>query len=989
MKHYQKVLQFFFCLLLSIVSINAFSQYDPAEARSADVAILEQKLKDERAQLHYLQQQLSNQTAQEQAWLAHPDLTQIATTLVDKAGLELQLAQVQLEKINISLALTQEHIKTLEKNMSDLEKRLLGLASGASNETQVQYEEVNLRLLHEKEKLVIEDERETILLASQKLMQQLIAADTLWLTTIRDLARKNAIEDLMGKQLATETRIQQQQLQWEKKLADARAALIELPLNQQQSTQKSIILQDNIVEAEENIQLLMIRFNLSRIKTYGAVLMNHPTEELAHDYMETHEKLDRLSTELITLDSLIAEKQSLLQKHIAIINAASVSGVLSKPYLGEQLKLFNQLMTDYGKEKENAQQLQTSISNFQQQLVAGYYETWSNRQALPRTFFEWKTSLENLWTLPELTFHTLQGLAGQVGSRLSEAGFFLWFKIIIFEILWLFLGVQVYRYFAKSKFTGNTTIILTQLLYRNIMGITVFGGIMGLLLLLKMSHSSLIVPLALGIVWFVFKFMISMARLSLFENMWDLSGQDVKLYRGLQWTLGIGGFVTAMAVLAHQLPVAHQVVAIYDRLFMLVLLAISFPLLKRWRVLPNLIAPYVSKKVYVKRTILLLGFLVPLTIFSNAIIGLVGYINLAWEMGIAEAKLLCVITFWWLTRGVLGDFMNFISDVCIRKLSNGWVWTEALLKPLHKVLNLLVSVGAIVLLFSLYDWNQESIVAQKIITLSQQKLFSFGELSITIFNIIQFIILVVIIRWAARWSREFAYRWLYSGAKDPGVRNSLSVFTQYATVTIGAFIILRVLGIDLTTLAVVAGALAVGIGFGLQNIANNLISGVLLLIERPMRAGDVITLGTYEGEVTHIGMRATTIKNWDNMEVIIPNAEAVSKPLTNWTHHDTIVRTVLTLRVGFNENPHQVQAIIYQVVTRHPAVVAQPKPEIFLLEFAETAMIFEIRYYIDFNYCNSRPLVRSEILLSLWDNLKTAGIDMPYPRQEVELSQAR
>jgi potassium efflux system protein len=246
----------------------------------------------------------------------------------------------------------------------------------------------------------------------------------------------------------------------------------------------------------------------------------------------------------------------------------------------------------------------------------------------------------------------------------------------------------------------------------------------------------------------------------------------------------------------------------------------------------------------------------------------------------------------------------------------------------------------------------------------------------------------MIIRWAARWSREFAYRWLYSGAKDPGVRNSLSVFTQYATVTIGAFIILRVLGINLTTLAVVAGALAVGIGFGLQNIANNLISGILLLIERPMRVGDTITVGPYEGEVTHIGMRATTVKTFDNMEVIIPNAETVSNPFVNWTHHDTIVRTLIHLRVGFNENPHQVQAIIYQVVTRHPAVVSQPKVEVFLLEFAESAMIFEIRYHIDLTIINSRPQVKSEILFQLWDTLKTAGIELPYPKQEVEISEA-
>lgn len=984
--HYSKVLKFFTCLLFFIVSPFAIAQYNPEEARTADMTILAQKLEDERTQLRYLQQQLNNQPAQEQAWLSHPDLTQVAPSLIDKAKLELSLAEVQLEKINISLSLTQEHIKTLEKNISDLEKRLLGLAGGSSTQAQNEYQEVKMRLAHENEKLVIEDERETVLLASQKTMRDLIKADTLWLNNIKELSRKNTIEELMNKQLATETKIQKQQQQWEEKLATSRMALTELPLNQQPSTQTSLILQDQIVEAEENIQLLMIRFNLSRISTYSAVLMNHPSEELVHDYMDTHDKLERLSTELTTIDHLINERQALLSKHLQIINTAYSSGVLSKRYLDEQINLFNQLIKDYVQEKENIQQLNTHITHFQEHLVAGYYETWSNRQTLPRTFFEWKTSLENLWTLPVLTFHTLQGLIVQVIDRLSEADWFLVLKIVVFELVWLFLGVQLYRYLGRSKFTGSTTIILTQLLYRNIIGITVFGSIMGLLLLLKMSHSSLIVPLALGMVWFVFKFMISTARLSLFENMWDLSGQDVQLYRGLQWTLGIGGFVTAMAVLAHQLPVAQQVVAIYDRLFMLVLLAVSFPLLKRWRVLPNLIAPYFSQKVYVQRAIFLLGFLVPLTIFSNAIIGLVGYINLAWEMGIAEAKLLCVVTLWWLTRGVVGDFMNFLSDVCIRKLSNGWVWTEALLKPLHKILNVLVAIGAVILLFLLYEWNRESIVAQKIIAVSQQKLFTFGDLSITIFNIIQFIILVMIIRWAARWSREFAYRWLYSSAKDPGVRNSLSVFTQYATVAIGAIIILRVLGIDLTTLTVVAGALAVGIGFGLQNIANNLISGVLLLIERPMRAGDVVTMGTYEGEVTHIGMRATTIKNWDNMEVVIPNAEAVSKPLTNWTLHDTIVRTVITLRVGFNENPHQVQAIIYQVVTQHPAVVAQPKPEIFLLEFAPDAMIFEIRYYIDFNYCNSRPLVRSEILFSLWDTLKTAGIDLPYPRQEIELT---
>jgi potassium-dependent mechanosensitive channel len=994
-------------LLLSFYSVNSLAkdpqtaiapgqQYDPAEARVADVTILTQKLADERTQLHYAQQQLENQNAQQAAWLEQFEPASFTPSLIDKARMSLNLTQIQLDKINITIAIVEENITAIQNNIRELEKRLLSLTPEAQGEAQKQYASVNARLAHENEKLSLERERETTLLALQQVMEALVSQHAAWLDEMYGLARQYAINEIMNKQLATETKIQQQQQQWEEKLAKARQALVELPMVNEQSANKNIQLQDAIVEAEENIQLLMIRFNFSRISTYSEILMNYPPEDLSREYMQTHEKLDRLITELDVIDKLIADKQLLLQKHVAVINSAFTSGVLDRRYLEEQLALFNQLIKSYGKEKENVDALHAGIVDFQEKLLEGYFDTWSNRQALPRTLFEWKDLAQNLWTLPELTLHTLQGLVGQVTSALAQGDFFLWLRIILLETLWIFFGIHTYRYLkkylkdhrlAKPGTFGGTTVTLAQLFYRNTIGLIVFGGIMGLLLLLGLSRSSLIVPLSLGIVWFVFKFMISMARLSLFENIWDISGQDVKLYRGLQWTLGIGGFVTAMAVLAHQLPVAHQVVTTYDRLFMLVLLAISFPLLKRWRVLPNLIAPYVSKKVYIKRAILLLGFLVPLTIFSNAMIGLVGYINLAWEIGIAEAKLLCVLTLWWLLRGVLNDFMDFISDLFIRKIPNGWVWTEALLKPLHKVLNFIVAIGAAVLLFLLYDWNQESVVAQKIIALGKQELFAFGDLSITLFNIIQFVILVMIIRWAARWSREFAYRWLYSGAKDPGVRNSLSVFTQYATVIIGAFIILRVLGIDLTTLAVVAGALAVGIGFGLQNIANNLISGLLLLIERPMRAGDTITLGTYEGEVTHIGMRATTIKSWDNMEVIIPNAEAVSKPLTNWTHHDTIVRTVFTLRIGFNENPHQVQAIIYRVVTNHPAVVSQPKVEIFLLEFGESAMVFEIRYHIDLTYCNSRPQVRSEILFALWDSLKTAGIDLPYPRQEVEVSQ--
>ena len=128
------------------------------------------------------------------------------------------------------------------------------------------------------------------------------------------------------------------------------------------------------------------------------------------------------------------------------------------------------------------------------------------------------------------------------------------------------------------------------------------------------------------------------------------------------------------------------------------------------------------------------------------------------------------------------------------------------------------------------------------------------------------------------------------------MRNSLSVFTQYLVIVIGFFFSFRMLGFDFTGLSLVLGGLAVGMGFGLRDFANNIIGGLMLLIERPVREGDLITLGDYEGRVAHIGIRAMRICSWDNMEVLIPNAETFNKPFTNWTHQDSIVRTVIPLK---------------------------------------------------------------------------------------------
>jgi potassium efflux system protein len=194
------------------------------------------------------------------------------------------------------------------------------------------------------------------------------------------------------------------------------------------------------------------------------------------------------------------------------------------------------------------------------------------------------------------------------------------------------------------------------------------------------------------------------------------------------------------------------------------------------------------------------------------------------------------------------------------------------------------------------------------------------------------------------------------------------------------------LGIDLTTLAIFAGALGVGIGFGLQNIANNLVSGIMLLIERPLRSGDIVNIGNREGLVTRIGMRSLTIKNWDYQDVIIPNSEVISNAFTNWTHSDNVLRTKLTIGVSYDNDPHQAMQVIEQVLKAHPAVLKNPAPGVWLSDLAPSSINFHVQYYFDLKQHNGLE-VKSQILFNLWDRLKAAGIRIPYSQQDLYIKE--
>lgn len=541
---------------------------------------------------------------------------------------------------------------------------------------------------------------------------------------------------------------------------------------------------------------------------------------------------------------------------------------------------------------------------------------------------------------------------------------------------------------ARSRLSAHLYDGVLILLHRNIYQLAGIALIVAIFFLNGISYSNYRLLINLLLVWLAFRNLILIARLTLLERISDASGKDVRLYHRLRWLLTAGGWTTALMVFSHQLPLLPIMQDLFNRLFMLFLLALAVVIWKSKDLIPHLLRPILkAKKRYIKNAVKLLIILVPMTLLTTALFGLAGYMNLAWTMSWYQMYVLMVITGYILMRGIFIDALELLSEWMISSLRNGWLWIEVFLKPLDKILKVLLLVLSVILIFQLFGWYYDSWVMERLKQFSHYPFVNVSGIRITLISTTEFIILLFIFLWAAKWTREFCYRWLYRNARDAGVRNSLSVFTQYAVILIGSFITLRVLGIDFSGMSMILGGLAVGMGFGLRDFASNIIGGIMLLIERPVREGDLITLGEYEGRVAHIGIRSMRVSSWDNMEVLIPNAETFNKPFTNWTHQDNIVRTVIPIKVNRCDDPLMIQQLILDVLAIIPEILSDPMPQVFLKQIDEALIEFEVRYFINVQL-HTRFEVRSKALFAITAQFKAAGVKPPIPPFSVELKES-
>jgi small-conductance mechanosensitive channel len=219
---------------------------------------------------------------------------------------------------------------------------------------------------------------------------------------------------------------------------------------------------------------------------------------------------------------------------------------------------------------------------------------------------------------------------------------------------------------------------------------------------------------------------------------------------------------------------------------------------------------------------------------------------------------------------------------------------------------------------------------------------------------------------------------------ESGTREAVGTIVYYVILVAGVVVGLQTIGIDLTALSVAAGGLGIGIGFGLQNIANNFMSGFIVLLERPIKVGDRIQVAGTEGRVVDIHARATTVLTNDNIAILIPNSRFITENVINWSYSDTKVRFRVPVGVSYNSDPRLVEKLLLTVAAKNQDVLTEPAPAVRFLEFGDSSLNFELRVWSS-SLVHRKGKLISDLNFAILEIFRENNIEIPFPQRDIHI----
>lgn len=693
-----------------------------------------------------------------------------------------------------------------------------------------------------------------------------------------------------------------------------------------------------------------------------------------------------------------------------------------------EAKSFTTLIELYASPQQTAQQLEQDALALEQDLQRWQSERarlslYEKRTPLPETWSDWQALYQQmqLYIPPLLTHH--QSLLQERWRQDAEVLLDNALEFSVFLLIWALLWYGVYRWLDKQVEKSHSMarrVFSQHLLYLGLRLLLMYLSSVSLwlwLFLLRqlLPDSWLLSGLLYVGVWLWLWLLPITVFYLLFQVRWhdEASAQEAKtapagteiddaqmnrlynprLFRHLSWVWSSLVIFSSLVLGVHTLgnyrqdllsdDALMQLVELTDTVFMLFLALLFFPALMFWHTAMEYLQEVAhSRWMWVLKWVTLL---LPASLLVVGLLGLSGYLNFSWMVAASMGLLFITLCIWLLLERLLNDALLGLKSYVMKHSKNSLLWTQDVIPVFHQLLRLGLLVAAVLFLVR---WQNVDLGLAD--SLWHYSLFDLGDKPLHFSTLVLSLSTLFLVWWLGGWSRRVTYRWIYSNINDLGIRHSLSVFTQYAVVLCGVLLAMRISGMDLTTFTVFAGALGVGLGFGLRNLANNYLSGLLLLIERPLRTGDLVQLGggtdKYCGQVTKIGMRALTVRTWDNEEVIIPNADVMSVAFTNWTHSDNILRTLIWVVVSYEDDEALAKQIMEEILDEHPAVLRDFEHLVMLWQFTERGVLIRLHYHTNI-YHHDRLIVRSEIMLQIRQRFREVGLNMPYQQYAVRVQE--